>query len=97
MACPMELDLVAFAKGELTPSEQEKVRQHLPTCVDCQEELDAVEELFGGIAALPSVRPSADFAARVTRALSADPEYAKLARETRRPIPHGGKRRPRGV
>ncbi|GEM_PF-6555570 len=84
MACPMELDLVAFAKGELTPSEQEKVRLHLPTCVDCQEELDAVEDLFGGMAAMPSVTPSADFAARVTRALAANPEYAKLARETRR-------------
>lgn len=84
MACPLQLDLVAFAKGELSPSEQEAVRAHVPSCVDCQEELDAVEELLGGIATLPSVRPSADFAARVTRALSANPEYAKQARETRR-------------
>lgn len=84
MMCPLQLDLVAFAKGELSPSEQEAVRAHLPACVDCQEELDAVNDILAGIAALPSVRPSEGFAARVTRALSSNVEYVKLARETRR-------------
>lgn len=84
MTCTRNLDLVAYVKGEMVPSEAEAVRLHLPTCVDCQEELASVEELLGGIGSLPSVAPSEEFAARVTRALAANAGYVKLARETRR-------------
>lgn len=84
MACEKDLDLVAYVKGEMAPSEAEAVRLHLPTCVDCQEELGSVEELLGGIGSMPSVAPPEDFAARVTRALGADAGYVKLAKETKR-------------
>jgi hypothetical protein len=49
----MPLDeLVAYGRGELAPSEEARVEEHLFACADCARALEDVQRLGAGIAAL---------------------------------------------
>lgn len=47
----------AFIDGEATRDEQERIRQHLAACPDCQATLDSYRTIGGEIRTLPAIHP----------------------------------------
>jgi len=55
-------DLPAYADGELTPSQSERVERHLADCAACREELADLRALSATLRSLPEATPPRSFA-----------------------------------
>lgn len=66
-------ELVAFLDGELADAERRPVAAHLSTCLGCRREIERLTSVRGWVSDLPSVEPSAGFAAEFWRRVEADP------------------------
>jgi anti-sigma factor RsiW len=67
-------DLPAYADGESSPSQSERIERHLAECVACSEELADLRALSATLRGLPEVSPPRSFAltpSQVTRSAPA--------------------------
>jgi len=59
--------LALAAAGALTPAEEQRVAEHLPSCIACLNELEAWRPIAGELRRLPTPQPS-PWLAQATRA-----------------------------
>lgn len=65
------IDLVAFVRGELSPTEDRRVRAHVFACSACRDQLAMDTAVFDLAAMIPEVAVSADFDRRLEQRLDA--------------------------
>lgn len=65
MTCPRTEDLSAYADQALPARRQAALRQHLLTCAQCRQQLDALNALRQQLHALPSPTLGFDLAAQL--------------------------------
>lgn len=58
--CPEQHELSAFADGDLQNGERSCIKQHLKQCSDCQQVVDELVQLSGGLAQLVDCPPPRD-------------------------------------
>ena len=67
----IELELAAYARGELDPAQRERVASHLDGCAGCRAELAREMTLRETLGGLPTATPPADFDDRILAAIPA--------------------------
>jgi len=78
-------ELVAYLDGELPEATRRPVASHVSTCLVCRRELDRLGSVRRWLDELPSIEPSADFAARLwDRLQNEDESVAPLRRRRSR-------------
>ena len=67
----MELELAAYAGGELDPAQRGRIGSHLDGCAGCRAELAREMTLRETLGGLPTATPPADFDDRILAAIPA--------------------------
>jgi len=69
----MEVRLIGYVDGKLSPRERAAVELHAQTCAPCGKRLRGFEEVFGLLQEWKGIEPSAGFNARLEQRLSREP------------------------
>ena len=71
MTCKITYEeLAAFAAGDMDAERINEIRQHLQTCKDCQQRLEAIRDIDSALGATARRRPSAAAILATRKALS---------------------------
>ena len=77
-------NLLQFRDPELDETLRREIAEHLPTCTDCQSELQRWDAFAGGLRGVPPVAPSENFIFKVMNSIEENEEPAAEVAPTRR-------------
>jgi anti-sigma factor RsiW len=74
-----------YLAGDLSPSDQQAIANHLKSCVACQQELLLLQRTIAALQLLPLEEPAHDFVERLNQRLDRETKRSHVKKQQKRP------------